>query len=571
MRYRDAVTSFATVLAREPGLRRTLATRADGLAIRDAGRSSIALVAAACQRFADRPCLGERVVEPDARGTEVRLLPRFRVLTFAQLWTRVAALASGWAHDGLVRNGEFVGVCGFAGVDWVVADLACLYGGAVGVPLPTSLPAADLLHVIREASLSSIVISAADVGLIEPLLPSCPGVRSVVVMDLGAVAPVARGELDARLARWPVRVVTIEATEARGATAGILPHAIPGADERGANPLVSVVYTSGSAGPPKGVMYREEEWRRRLEPAMPDTPQLVLGCLPLCHIMGRSAVLFLTLMNGGMTCFVARRDLSTLFADAQLVGPTVMWVVPRISAWIQRRFEREPRRDLLGDRLCRVYTGAAPTAPEVVDFLEKTFGVEIIDVYGAAELGSLTYNGRFHPGIAYKLEDVPELGYHTTDRPYPRGELLVKTSMGASGYYQAAAADAALVDAEGYRRTGDIVEERGPGWIAVVDRATNIVKLAQGEYVAVARLEELFTRGSPLVQQIYLHVSGRRAYLVAVIVPDPDALARAGPGEVKAFLRPSLRAWRGRRVCPRTRCRATSSSRASLSAPPINS
>src|SRR5262249_38034510 len=99
--------------------------------------SSIESVAMACALYANRPCLGQRVFRPD--GDSLRALPEFSTLSYSELWGRVAAFASGLAHAGLASAGAFVGICGFGSVEWVVADLACLYLAAVSVPLQTSL------------------------------------------------------------------------------------------------------------------------------------------------------------------------------------------------------------------------------------------------------------------------------------------------------------------------------------------------------------------------------------------------------------------------------------------------
>ena len=127
----------------------------------------------------------------------------------------------------------------------------------------------------------------------------------------------------------------------------------------------------------------------------------------------------------------------------------------------------------------------------------------------------------------YKLIDVPELGYFRTDRPYPRGELLVKADTMTPGYYQRPELTAAMFDADGYYRTGDVMAEIMPDRLVYVDRRNNVLKLANGEFVATTSLEGVY-RAAPLVRQIFVYGSSERSNLLAVIVPTLDALSEFG-------------------------------------------
>src|SRR3981189_1044513 len=116
------------------------------------------------------------------------------------------------------------------------------------------------------------------------------------------------------------------------------------------------------------------------------------------------------------------------------------------------------------------------------------------------------------PVIDYKLVDVPDLGYFRTDRPHPRGELLVTSQDLFAGYYQRPQLTAEVFDPQGYYRTGDIVAEVGPDQLEYLDRRNNVLKLSQGEFVTVSKLEAVFDT-SPLVGQIYLYGNSARSYL----------------------------------------------------------
>ncbi len=79
-------------------------------------------------------------------------------------------------------------------------------------------------------------------------------------------------------------------------------------------------------------------------------------------------------------------------------------------------------------------------------------------------------------------------------------------------------ATAELYDEEGFQRTGDVCEQQGPDTFMWIDRVSNIIKLSQGEYVSVSRLEALYAANSPSVHQMYLYGNSLRAYLVAIVV-----------------------------------------------------
>ncbi len=94
--------------------------------------------------------------------------------------------------------------------------------------------------------------------------------------------------------------------------------------------------------------------------------------------------------------------------------------------------------DLIGDRARFLMTGGAMTSPTVLDFLRNVFPhCRVYDGYGTTEAGgiSLDYKLEKKSGVQIKLVDVVEMGYLSTDKPYPRGEICVKTKRMAAGYF----------------------------------------------------------------------------------------------------------------------------------------
>jgi fatty acid CoA ligase FadD9 len=250
-----------------------------------------------------------------------------------------------------------------------------------------------------------------------------------------------------------------------------------------------------------------------------------------------------------------------LFDDVRLVRPTEMLLIPRVLDMIHRHYlvevarrsgdgadpdevrsevMAEMRAGFLGDRIATLTFGSAPTTPEIHGFIEDCFRVPVRDTYGSTESGvPITVNGRIaRPLISdYRLRDVPELGYFTTDKPYPRGELCVQTDHSVPGYYKRPEATAALFDEDGYLVTGDIVEERGPDQVAYIGRRHDVLKLNQGEYVAIGALETAFESGSRVIHQIYVYGNSARSHLLAVVVPSEPQ----GEPDLRALIRAELK------------------------------
>ena len=489
-------------------LRLATASTDDLAFVRRGNRFCIQYVAAAFARYGKKACYGvrESEIEIDGDGREVvRYRPRFRTITYEEVWRRVERVATTWSRENIVRPGAFVGLCGFTGADLIVAELACLYLAGVSVPLQPSLPQEDLLHIAEQTELSVLVSSAEHLPATSSALAACRSLCHVIVFGMESLTHEQRTKTLRSMEEWRkagLHVATLDEVEKRSEDQPILGYAIPGTDTPDENPLVTVSYTSGSTGRPKGVMYPESRWAQRLSGALREVPMplVTVGYLPLCHMAGRLPI-YRFLMQGGMTFFVPQRDMSTLFEDIRVVRPTTLMLIPRVSGMIHQHFQTqlvrrggdyasaiadealkeaimsEMRESFLGDRLLHIDAGAAPTAPEVVAFLEQCFGLTVANGYGATELGLVAVNGRIQPGVSYKLDDVPELGYRKSDKPYPRGELLVKSPYKAPGYFKNTAATEALREVDGYVRSGDIVEERAPNHVVWIDRKLSLIHI----------------------------------------------------------------------------------------------
>jgi fatty acid CoA ligase FadD9 len=116
---------------------------------------------------------------------------------------------------------------------------------------------------------------------------------------------------------------------------------------------------------------------------------------------------------------------------------------------------------------------------------------------------------------------------------------LVKTQNMFAGYYKRPEVTAGVYDKDGYYCTGDIFTEIAPSQFQFTDRRNNVIKLSQGEFVAVSKVEAAFG-DSPLIHQVYVYGNSARPYLLAVIVPTREALLRWRPDELKPPINKSL-------------------------------
>ncbi|WP_330178949.1 carboxylic acid reductase [Nocardia sp. NBC_01503] len=556
-------------------------------AIRREGLGPAEIVSTVLMRYSERPALGERAYEvvTDRAGRRTRrLLERFETITYGELGERVGAVRAAWAHgagtarvdaargsdtepvDGVgdsgdpVRVGDFVATLGFTSADYTTVELVCQLSGLVSVPLQASGSVAQWNSILGETAPRVLVTSAE---LLAPVLEAIPADMTPVVMvidfhaddDYHSAAVESARERLARDGR-PIVVETLTEVLARGR---VLPPVEPVVVD--ADALALLIYTSGSTGAPKGAIYPA-----RLVSAMwtggaaqSPIPAINFSYMPMSHVAGRLSLLG-ALSRGGTAYFAAASDLSTLFEDIALVRPTEFFFVPRVCDMLFQRFlgevgarvaagidrddamlevKTELRERVMGGRLFGAIVGSAPVSAEMKTFMESLLELELHDGYGSTEAGgAVLMDNRLNrpPVIDYRLADVPELGYFATDKPYPRGELLLKTTVMIPGYFKRPEITAEIFDADGFYRTGDIVAELGPDELVYVDRRNNVLKLSQGEFVTVAKLEAVYAT-SPLIRQIYIYGNSERAYLLAVIVPTADAL----PAGLDAAASPALR------------------------------
>lgn len=197
-----------------------------------------------------------------------------------------------------------------------------------------------------------------------------------------------------------------------------------------------------------------------------------------------------------------------------------------------------------GERLRLLLTGGAPIAPHTEAFLKVCSGAGVAQGYGLTETCAAifvtapddpdmdTTTGVPLAYVQFCLESVPDMNYNATGDG-PIGEVCVRAPYNFTGYYKAEDLTSEVLDADGWFHTGPVIHEclcsmfvcsgdigtiTPEGALKLVDRKKNILKLSQGEYIAVEKIEGIY-KELMAVDQIWVHGDALKHYLVAVVVP----------------------------------------------------
>ena len=528
------------------------------------GLSVIEVIDTIVDGYSDRPALATRsyeLVTNEATGKrEKQYLPAYSTITYSEMRANARAIASAWRHHPQfkVDANDFVSMIGFTSADYFTIDMACVLSQAVSVPLQSVTSGADLVEIFANTKPVIIAATIGDLATAAEHAIKQGGVRGLVVFDYDAQDDTDRelyAAAETILRESGVDTALISQDELIKFGSEFSWEPLP-AHPEGGERMALILHSSGSTGKPKGAVITEKAITEFWSPAEDEYPSVLVVFAPLNHGMGRLAAIG-CLSKGGTVHFTLKPDMTSLFEDIRLARPTNLSFFPRVFELIHQHYQNEVsrrvregegdeetvsekvklemRHTFLGDRLRGGGFGSAPTAPAVRDFMIDCFDLFLVEAYGNTEAGAgaVTRNNIIQrPNVIdYKLRDVPELGYYTTDKPYPRGELCFKTQFGVKEYFNDPEATANLLDEDGYICSGDIVEEREADHVMIIDRRKDVLKLSQGEYVAVGPLGTVFESGSALIKQIYVYGDSKRSYLLAVVVPDEEEMQSRFKGQ----------------------------------------
>jgi long-chain acyl-CoA synthetase len=457
---------------------------------------------------------------------KVALISKDRTLSFAEVDDLSERFAGSLVASGVVP-GDRITLYAENGWQWIVAYFGIAKSGAVIVPVNPLLTPSEVRYVVDDCGVSLVVASASKA---RTLIPELAGSVVRKVICFGHDAPdgtVAFGSLIAGSDRAPE---------------------IAGDDAR----LATICYTSGTTGSPKGAMlsHRSVVMNVRMTALMHgrSASDIVVSALPFPHVYG-NVVMNATFLCGSTLVPYPVFDASEVLAAISRHHATMFEGVPTMYHYLLQRPELATA-DLSSLRICTVGGQTMPVT--TMQAVERRFGCPLIELWGMTELGGLgTTHPHFGPyrhgsiGVALPFLEarIGEVADPGIDVPAGEvGELLIRGVMVMLGYYGRPDATGEAIR-DGWLRTGDLARRDEDGFVAIVDRKTDMI-LTAGYNIYPAELERVMAM-HPAVS--FSAVAGiadpvKGEVPIAFVVPKPGATVTSG--DLDAHCRAHLAAYK---------------------------
>ena len=493
----------------------------------------------AAERFGDAPSL--RFKRDDA----------WQEMTFAQVADAVDELALGLVDLG-IAPGERVAILANTRPEWTIAAMAISAAGAVIVPIyPTNSPEECLWVVGNSGARAVVAEDAAQLAKIEQVRGELPELQHTIGIESGG------GETTTDELRASGRGGDRE--ELRRRQAAVQP-----------DDAWIFIYTSGTTGPPKGVVLTHRNAATMgtivegLDFIRPE--DLSYLYLPLAHVFAQTVQI--GSFEAGTAIVYFSGDTKQIIPELTETHPTYLPSVPRIFEKLYsmataqvakgspeereqffaaikigvkvRELERRgepipeelrdpfaqaeerifaPVRGLFGGKVRQAVSGAAPIAPEILEFFYAC-GIPVLEGYGLTETtGVATVNTPSDIKIGTVGKAVPNCEVKIAEED---GEILLRGTNIFREYWQNPEATAEALTDDGWFRTGDLGEIDDEGFLKITGRKKDIIITAGGKNLAPANLENDLKQ-SRWVSQAVMH-GDRRPFPVALVTLDEEEI-----------------------------------------------
>lgn len=466
--------------------------------------------------------------------------------------------------------------------EWQLVDLGCMTQSLFTVSIYDTLGPDTTEYIINHATLACVASSLVHIPTLLKLAPRCPSLKLIVSLDPlnegGDLPGTSKADLlNAMAEETGIKIVYIEDVEALGA-ASPRPYNAPHSQD-----ITTVNYTSGTTGPPKGVVLTHGNAVAAASASLClmtyKANDVMCSYLPLAHIYER--VTEGAAFWAGSAIGYFHGNVAELVDDLKLLKPTSFISVPRLynrfggaikaatieqagvkgalsrhivskkmasledpdpakatntHAFYDRIWSRKVVSAFGLERARGMVSGSAPIDPSLQQFLRVVFANNFIQGYGLTETYAVSLAqiagdmsagncGAAAPACELCLLDVPDMEYYSTDKPHPRGELMIRGNTRFREYYKNPEETSKAVLPDGWFRTGDIASVDELGRFKIIDRRKNVLKLAQGEYISPERVENVYLGNITWLAQAYVHGDSDRSFLVAIFGIAPDLFA----------------------------------------------
>ena len=439
-------------------------------------------------------------------------------------WNQVRELVERYAY-GLARltqkDGKEAARIAFLmenSLEMAVADLACLTTGIVNIMMPANSVPQQIEFILNQTKARVILVyNDKQLAKIKAVKKNIPYLKTAVLI---------RGS---SIEEW---VITIDEMINAGVDfpeekLNRLRQSVEMDD------LATVMYTSGTTGEPKGIMFSymnivyKRFCRAMALPKISDKDRY-LAYLPLFHTFGRYLELMGAVFWGAEYAFMENPALATMLDNMKRVQPTIFISIPKkwyqLYEYISSKVDIELAEDAAIKKEVKKATGgklkwglsaAGYLEPDVFKFFQR-YGIELMSGFGMTEATggiTMTYPGQYVenslgrplPGIEVKLSE--------------EGEMMIRGAYVMMGYY--GLPDPKSVFRDGWFPTGDIMRQDKNGYYEIIDRKKEIYKNIKGETIAPQRIENMF-RDFEDVEQVFL-VGDHRPFNTVLIYPASDA------------------------------------------------